>query len=408
MANEHILLIADGRSPTAIRWLNGLLESGFRVSLISTYPLTDDLPAEQTFILPVAMSQIGRPNSREIPTDGSHSPTLTQKIIRRFRPVALRMRYLAGPATLGKYGKILQRIVNEIQPDLVHALRIPYEGMLATFTPPGIPLLVSVWGNDFTLHANANQQMTQWTRQVMSRTDGVVADTVRDIHLARQFGLADEKKTLTVPGGGGIDVALIDQACQNTFLTVKKTEQNPIIINPRGIRAYAQTDIFFQALPMVLEKYPLARIYCPAMQGKVEAIKWVNQLKIHQSVELLPNMPQMELWSLFCQADISVSMTNHDGTPNTLLEAMACGSLPIAGDIESLREWITPGVNGFLVEIGQPARLAEAIINAIENPQFRKNAALINRQLIQQRAEVGNVKQTVKSFYQQFFSDGNT
>ena len=43
---------------------------------------------------------------------------------------------------------------------------------------------------------------------------------------------------------------------------------------------------------------------------------------------------------------MTVSPSTHDGTPNTLLEGMACGSFPIVGDLESLREWIEPGLTG--------------------------------------------------------------
>ena len=47
--------------------------------------------------------------------------------------------------------------------------------------------------------------------------------------------------------------------------------------------------------------------------------------------------------AVFQGARVAVSPSTHDGTPNTLLEAMSCGSFPVAGDIESLREWIEPG-----------------------------------------------------------------
>ena len=36
--------------------------------------------------------------------------------------------------TAGKY----REIIESIKPDLIHALRIPYEGMLAAYTPPDI------------------------------------------------------------------------------------------------------------------------------------------------------------------------------------------------------------------------------------------------------------------------------
>lgn len=402
MSAKHLLFIADGRSPTALRWISASKKIGFRVTLISTYPVTEDNEAEQTFILPVAFASVGRDKTRTGSTTKSQQTSFTGQLIKRFRPFALRLRYQLAPGTLPKYGKILQRIISEIRPDLVHALRIPYEGMLASYIPHQIPLLVSVWGNDFTLHAQAGKKMLELTRQVMLRADGLLADTERDVQLAHQFGFSREKNTLVVPGGGGINFMEIENAQKSNLFRVDNPYDQPVIVNPRGIRSYAQTDIFFQAVPIVLQTYPQAQIFCADMQGKIEAQTWVNQLHLEKSVQLLPSITQMELWSLFSQSHISVSLTTHDGTPNTLLEAMTCGCFPIAGDIESLREWITPGWNGFLVETGKPATLAAAIINAMQNPQLRTNAAERNAILIRKRADKTVVQQMTQDFYKSF------
>ncbi len=402
MSSKHILLIADGRSPITIRWIAAIKKLGMRVTLISTYPVTEEGEAEQTFILPVAFASFGR---EKITADSSMNPkrsSLIGKLIQRFRPLALRLRYQLAPGTLPKYGKILQRIIAEIQPDLVHALRIPYEGTLATYTPSQFPLLVSVWGNDFTLHAQGSKKMSELTRQVMLRADGLLADTERDIQLAHQYGFSRDKRSLVVPGAGGIDLTEIEIARKSHLFSMDNPQDNPVIVNPRGIRSYAQTDIFFQAMPIVLQTFPDARIICVDMQGKLEAQNWVSRLKLEKSVQLLPTISQQELWSLFSQAHISVSLTTHDGTPNTLLEAMACGCFPIAGDIESLREWITPGWNGFLVEIGKPTSLAAAIVSAIQNTQLRSRASQRNVTIIREGAEINAVRQMTKAFYQSF------
>ena len=79
---------------------------------------------------------------------------------------------------------------------------------------------------------------------------------------------------------------------------------------------------------------------------------------------------------------------------------MACGSFPIAGDIESLREWLIPGQNGLLVEPQNPAAAAEAIVQALENDALRQKAVEKNLQLIQERAEVNQVRPQVQVFYQ--------
>ena len=112
-------------------------------------------------------------------------------------------------------------------------------------------------------------------------------------------------------------------------------------------------------------------------------------------------LPQAQVWDLFQRADISVSVSMHDGTPNTLLEAMACGCFPIVGDIESLREWITPGMNGLLVEPDKPQALAEASCWPLTIPELRTAAAEINQKLIRERAEVNLVRAQMQIFYEQ-------
>jgi len=68
MNNKHICLIADGRSPTTVRWIQMLEKWGFKISLVSTYPMLDELDVDQTFILPVAFSNAGK---------SQNNPTIT-------------------------------------------------------------------------------------------------------------------------------------------------------------------------------------------------------------------------------------------------------------------------------------------------------------------------------------------
>jgi glycosyltransferase involved in cell wall biosynthesis len=90
---------------------------------------------------------------------------------------------------------------------------------------------------------------------------------------------------------------------------------------------------------------------------------------------------------LFRRAQVSVSVTEHDGTPNTLLESMACGSFPVAGDLESVREWIDEGRNGLLVDPGDPGALATAVIAALRDLPLREEAGRLNAGLVAERAD---------------------
>jgi glycosyltransferase involved in cell wall biosynthesis len=404
---SHILIIADGRSAITKRWIDMLHSLEYRVSLVSTYPLSSKPDVDQIFILPVAFSAAGdesNKSSRNYP-DNQSRINWKKALIQHARPMVMKARYLLGPTTLPKYQNELLEIISEIKPNLVHALRIPYEGMLASITPQEIPLLVSIWGNDFTLHANANRKMKNLTKQVMHRADGVLADVYRDINLAHEWGFSENKPALVVPGAGGILFNEIEAAKKVVNPDLNLPPDIPIIVNPRGIRAYAQTDVFFQSIPLVLEKLPNAIFLCPGMQGKPEAHQWVDRLRIKERVKLMPTIPQEFLWSIFHRSQISVSITTHDGTPNTLLETMACGCFPIVGDIESLREWIIPGVNGFFVSPHNPQELSEAIISAYENSKIRQKAKNFNKELILSRADADLVRDQLATFYLQFLSE---
>ena len=102
---------------------------------------------------------------------------------------------------------------------------------------------------------------------------------------------------------------------------------------------------------------------------------------------------------LFCAATMTVSPSTHDGTPNTLLEGMACGSFPIVGDLESLREWIEPGVNGLVVDPNDPEALSTAMITGLRDASLRERAATRNRAIIETRASREATRPALERLY---------
>jgi len=312
----------------------------------------------------------------------------------------------------------LQGLIERIQPELIHAMRIPYEGMIASMAIRRIsgrdgnlrkiPLLISVWGNDFTLHARSTPIMFHYTRLALQNCDALHTDCHRDQRLAIEWGFDATKPRIILPGGGGVQMDLFyPQENAQVQDGIQPTADNVSIkiINPRGFRAYVRNDTFFNALPSVINKSPNVHFVCPDMKGEEQAHKWVSDMGIGDKVDLLPPQTRQQMAELFRSALISVSITTHDGTPNTLLEALACGCFPIAGDIESLREWIRPGENGLLVDPGDPTTLADAILKAISQPDLQKQARKRNLELVKERAEYGKCMHTAEEFYAQLISN---
>lgn len=392
MAIIKILFVADGRSPIALNWIRYFIASGHQVHLVSTFACMPEPGLASLEVIPVAFSEI-----RD--AIGSRAEGLGT-VLRSMIPVGIRTgarRWLA-PLTLPRAARRLREVVEKVKPDLVHAMRIPYEGMIASLAladpgrSPKPPLLVSVWGNDFTLHAASTFWMKSYTRFTLRRADALHTDCRRDQRLAWEWGFDQQKPFIVLPGGGGVQ--------QGIFYPPQTKPLDFSVINPRGFRAYVRNDTFFRSIPLVLDVQPKVRFLCPAMAGEPKAQRWVFELGIAHAVNLLPYLSPSQMANLYRQSQVTVSLTTHDGTPNTLLEALACGCFPIVGDIESLREWITPEVNGLLVNPEDPQALARAILHALQRPELREQARQINLSLVQTRAEYFAVMQEVQAFYQ--------
>jgi glycosyltransferase involved in cell wall biosynthesis len=407
-----LLYIADGRSPIAQNWISYFIQKGYEVHLISTFPCQPLAGLAFFDTIPLAMS--------EVYGQAALKSTNRGRLLRRLIPVRIRtrVRHLVAPFSFSRASKSLIKKIDWIQPDLIHAMRIPYEGIVASMTVQrGLlskeltkkpSLLVSVWGNDFTLHARSTPAMANHTCRTLNVCNALHTDCRRDLKLAIEMGFSADKPSMVLPGGGGIKT--------DVFFPLPEENdgeaydgggvKNPIlIINPRGFRAYVRNDTFFRSIPLVLNKFPHVRFVCPGMANEALAVKWVSELGIRENIELLPTQTSQEMAQLFRRSQISVSITTHDGTPNTLLEAMASGCFPIVGDLESLREWITPGVNGLLVEPGDPNALAQAMHEVIDQPELRKQAREYNLRLVRERAEYYSVMRAVEDFYRRLVFD---
>lgn len=407
----RILFLADGRSPTTLRYLASVRELGHEIHLISSYPCEEPADLESFAVLPIAFSNLASSRSAAaappLPTDsassGDHSGGGARSaLVRQFRDVLLSFRYRLAPFTLPLSGRRFAAMARRINPDLIHALRIPFEGMTAAFAPKRYPLAASIWGNDLTFHANGSAGMRTLTLRTMERLNGLAADTNRDIRLAKSFGFAAGKPSLVVPGNGGIDIPRMMLASETDAAILRRIPPDrDILINPRGFRpGSVRNDTFFRAVPIVARQFPNLLFVCPAMANQPEARSMVRELNIERNVLLLPSLGQADLWALFRRALMTISVSQHDGTPNSLLEAMTVGCFPIAGDIESLREWITPGVNGLLVDPNSPEELANAILSAMYNEGLRTRGVELNRALIRERAEISRVQTEIEVFYQ--------
>lgn len=403
-----IAYLTDARSPIALNWISHLVKRGHEVHVISSYPCSPEmLPDAQVYQFPFAFSglsrvrhdgMIGSPRNRSLA-----ATALSNLRVGALSGLSQAIRFWLSPIELQTHVRRARELIIHIAPDLVHAMRIPFEGVLAAKAiPSGLPLLISVWGNDFTLFAHHNPLMKRQTRQTVRRADALHCDCRRDLRLATEvWGFPQNKPSAVLPGAGGIQRCLFSPGESDTNFRHQLSipDSAPVIFNPRGFRSYVRNDVFFKAIPQVLTQCPRAVFVCTGMHGSPVAQRWIDRLAVSDNVRLLPTVSREQMAELFRMAQVTVSPSLHDGTPNTLLEAMACGSFPVAGDIESLREWITDGVNGLLCDPASPDSLARSITRALSDQALRARAKELNLKLIEERADYTKVMLQAEELY---------
>jgi len=381
-AAVRVLLIADVRSPITWGWVDSVRSAGV-----------------------VVLGMDGLPWPERRPLGASRAGRLTG-VRQRLRSFAMatpgrlkvteKARRLAGPVLAPVQGRRIRRAVARARPDVVHGLRLPHEAMTAMVAcPPGVPLAVSVWGNDLTHEAPATRMGSRATRRVLARASLLLADCQRDIDLAAAWGLRPAAATAVLPGGGGIDVARVvpeqrglasqpgDPACRN----------HRLVVNARGIRAYVHNETLLAALSLLAtELDPRVRVVFVDSAHDGALCRAIESHRLRKQMIVTGKRSPAEVLSLFCRAEVSVSITERDGTPNSLLEAMAAGAIPVCGDLPSIREWIEPGRNGFLAAYDDPLAVADALRVALRLSDAERSAIRAeNRRIIAARAERGSV-----------------
>lgn len=382
-----ILYVADGQNPHAQGFISLFANEGHEIHVASTYPVTaEELNVKSVTLYPFDFSAKVRAGEKSSGyTAGDKGSALRRlKGTTLWRTLASFRNSLASKRVPALAEKLRQQII-ELKPDIVHAFRLPYEGYIAGLACEGldVPLLISTWGNDFTLHADANPRLAAYTRRAMERADALHPDCTVDSFRAFAYGYDLRKPTAVMPGNGGLDLETFHPGAASDDLLAEYGIKPgvPVITNARGWRNYIRNDLFWQAIPIILKQFPDAVFVAVAMKDHALAEAHAVKTGARKNIALLPPLPRDRMASLLASSDIFVSLGEHDGTPNSLLEAMACGSFPVALDIPSLRESVRTGLNGTLVRDSTAEAVAKAICDALGSPAALEQAKISNREL---------------------------
>jgi glycosyltransferase involved in cell wall biosynthesis len=132
-----------------------------------------------------------------------------------------------------------------------------------------------------------------------------------------------------------------------------------------------------QALPLVMEKYPSARVLFVGQYGNV----FGEELYAHRLAPLiaslgehwtfLGNLSPLELAAFYRECEVTVlpSLNSTESFGMVQVESMLCGTPVVASDLPGVRQPVTISGMGRVVPPGDASALAQAILSILDEPK---------------------------------------
>ncbi|HEY6867836.1 MAG TPA: glycosyltransferase [Candidatus Eisenbacteria bacterium] len=283
-------------------------------------------------------------------------------------PLPGALRYpLAAPA--------LRRALAGFRPELVLAHFVPNYGVLGALGG-WHPLVVAAWGSDLLRVAGRDPLQRARARFVLGRADLVLADSENLAAAARAFGAAPAK-VVALPWG--VDLARFQPgAAREPGLIVSTRMHEPVYDLPTVIEAAGR----------VLRERPETRLVLAGDGSRRASLERLAARRLPPGrFAFVGRIAPAELAGWLGRAAVAFSAARSDSTSVSLLEAMACGALPVVCDLEGNREWVGEGEGARLFRPGDADDAARALRAALDDPAWAERARARNRAVVEARAD---------------------
>lgn len=289
----------------------------------------------------------------------------------------------------------LTRLLLDFKPDYVFLYTVKpvvYGGLASRLA--GVPnrcFLITGLGYAFSLTSwktrLLNQVVARLYRWALVNAKVVFFQNRDDLAEFEQRRLLDRVRQSIVVNGSGVDTRAFQPAPlpnRPVFLLIGR------LLRAKGIYDYAA------AAATVKRAHPQARFHLVGwLESGADSIdesdleRWQHDGLIEYPGSTQDVRPFIEA------ARVYVLPSYREGTPRTVLEAMAMGRPIITTDTPGCRETVVDGVNGYLVPVRDSEALSKAMLKLINNPELAAEMGRQSRDIACTRYDVGEVNANI-------------
>ncbi|MFQ5921984.1 MAG: glycosyltransferase family 4 protein [Anaerolineales bacterium] len=198
-----------------------------------------------------------------------------------------------------------------------------------------------------------------------------------------------------------VEVLPIDENELSKFRGEHALGTGPIIGMASRLAAEKGVETLLQALPVILERFPEARVLFAGQYldviGEAEYAARLAPLlsQFNSQWSFLGVLRPREMAAFFqsCNVTVLPSLNSTESFGLVQIESMICGTPVVASDLPGVRQPVLTTGMGKISPIGDSHALAQAILSVLENPgAFRKEAREIRSQFEPQHTAAAYVQ----------------
>ena len=352
-----LLFIADGRSIHTQRWAEYFAGKGHDVHLVTYDTMNRILPGVTEHLLSSRWNN-------------------------------LYLAFLPRQLQIGK-------LVRKIRPDLIHAHFIAKYGFHLT----GLrfrPTVVSAWGDDVLILPRKSRLIHLFTKNVLDSADLIyaVSQDIRN-HIIRDFGIP-VPKVRYLPFGIDTDLFAPDKD--------RSTRDNTTIevFSNRGFFPVYDNETLIRGFAVACREDPRLRLTLKGEGPEEQKIRTlVAQLHLTDRITVRKKTEYSEVPRDYRNADIFITTSVSDGTPVSVLEAMASGLPCIATAVGGIPEWVENNETGLLIQPGSPDQVAIALLTLARDPALRTRMGASAREAVVKKGQWISLMEQAEKDYQE-------
>ena len=239
-------------------------------------------------------------------------------------------------------------------------------------------MVLTAWGSDVYRAPRESRLVGQLNPWAARSADWLTCDSEDQAQTLRLWTRREDRVSVI---GWGVDRAEFHPGTDGTAMrrSLDIPDGASLVLSPRQWLANSNISTIVAAHAELPETVHLVLKRLPRFEDRgAESVESaIARSPARSRIRVVGEMDMSELPSLYAAADAVVSLCSTDGTPVSLLEAMAVGKPVVALRIASVAEWLSePG--GHLIERLDPSEVASALSKALRPGPARAAAQAHN------------------------------